>query len=152
MSGEDRALVRFYIPENALWRNIAVQTTGLRGYLTDAVRAVARENPKLQGVIDIVDFNTTVAGQPILSDEQLRALIGVLSRQRLGLKDVEPDILGRVYEYLLRKFAEGSGQSTGEFYTPRQVAVLMADILDPEPGETIYDPKVAGGGRLGTGK
>ncbi|MGB9782523.1 MAG: N-6 DNA methylase, partial [Moorellaceae bacterium] len=97
---------------------------------------------------DIVDFNATVAGQPLLSDEQLRALIQVLSRYRLGLKDVEPDILGRAYEYLLRKFAEGSGQSAGEFYTPREVAVLMANILDPEPGEKFYDPACGSGGLL----
>jgi hypothetical protein len=64
-----------------------------------------------------------------------RALVLVLSRYRLGLRDVEPDILGRAYEYLIRKFAEGQGQSAGEFYTPREVAILMARILDPEPGE-----------------
>jgi len=148
LNREDRDLVRFYIPENALWPNITKRTTGLGEHLTKAVRDVARENPKLQGVIDIVDFNTTVAGQPILSEEQLRALIQVLSRHRLGLKDVEPDILGRVYEYLLRKFAEGSGRSAGEFYTPREVAVLMANILDPEPGERIYDPACGSGGLL----
>lgn len=148
LSREDQDLVRFYIPENALWPNIAKRTTGLGEYLTEAVRSVARENPKLHGVIDIVDFNATVAGQPILSDEQLRALIDILSRHRLGLRDVEPDILGRAYEYLLRKFAEGSGQSAGEFYTPREVAVLMANILDPEPGERIYDPACGSGGLL----
>ena len=80
------------------------------------MRAVARENPKLHGVIDRVDFNATEAGQRILSDESLKALIGELSKRRLGLNDVEADILGRAYEYLLRKFAEDSGQSAGEFY------------------------------------
>ncbi|NTV90866.1 MAG: DUF58 domain-containing protein [Clostridiales bacterium] len=53
---------------------------------------------------------------------------------RLGLDDVEPDILGRAYEYLLRKFAEGQGQSAGEFYTPTEVGFIIAMILDPEPG------------------
>jgi len=64
-------------------------------------------------------------------------LVDTISKHRLGLKDVEPDILGRAYEYLLRKFAEGSGQSAGEFYTPSEVAVLMAHIVDPQPGEEI---------------
>jgi type I restriction enzyme M protein len=64
------------------------------------------------------------------------------------LNDVEPDILGRAYEYLLRKFAEGQGQSAGEFYTPREVAVLMARILEPEPGMTVYDPCCGSGGLL----
>ncbi|GIV65548.1 MAG: DNA methyltransferase [Bellilinea sp.] len=140
--------VRFYIPENARWPNIRKQTTGLGQYLTDAVRAVARENPRLQGAIDLVDFNATTTGQRIVPDEYLARLVDVLSRHRLGLQDVEPDILGRVYEYLLRKFAEGQGQSAGEFYTPREVAVLMARILEPAPGMTVYDPTCGSGGLL----
>jgi len=75
-------------------------------------------------------------------------LVDTISKHRLGLKDVEPDILGRAYEYLLRKFAEGSGQSAGEFYTPSEVAVLMAHIVDPQPGEEIFDPCVGSGGLL----
>jgi len=104
------------------------------------VRAVARENPRLQGVIDIKDFNETAAGQRILSDEQPSALVQVLSRYRLGLRDVDRNDFGQAYEYLLRKFAEGQGQSAGEFLTPPEVADLLALILDPEPGDSIYDP------------
>lgn len=74
--------------------------------------------------------------------------IGVLTRHRLGLRDVEPDILGRAYEYLLRKFAEGQGQSAGEFYTPPEVAWIMARILDPQPGMAVYDPARGSGGLL----
>jgi len=144
----DHSLVRFYIPGNARWSSVARQTTNLGEYLTDAVRAVARENPRLSGVIDVRDFNETAAGQRILSDDRLRALIQRLSQYRLGLQDVEPDILGRAYEYLLRKFAEGQGQSAGEFYTPREVAILMARILDPDPGDEIYDPACGSGGLL----
>ncbi|WP_299645272.1 type I restriction-modification system subunit M [uncultured Chloroflexus sp.] len=142
------SLVRFFIPEHARWEAIRRRTSGLGQYLTDAVRAVARENPSLAGVIDMVDFNATAAGQRIISDEHLAALIEVLSRHRLGLYDVEPDILGRAYEYLLRKFAEGQGQSAGEFYTPREVGVLMARLLEPEPGMTVYDPACGSGGLL----
>jgi len=144
----DHKLVRFYLPPEARWAAIRQVTTGLGQYLTDAVRAVARENPQLQGVIDVVDFNATAAGQRILDDEPLAALIEVLSRHRLGLNDVEPDILGRAYEYLLRKFAEGQGQSAGEFYTPREVAILMARILEPQPGMEVYDPCCGSGGLL----
>lgn len=145
---KDHNLVRFYIPEEARWENIAKRTTGLGEYLFDAVKAVSRQNQQLIGVIDVRDFNATAAGQRILSDEQLRALIQVLSRHRLGTDDVEPDILGRAYEYLLRKFAEGQGQSAGEFYTPREVTVLMSHILDPKPGDEIYDPACGSGGLL----
>lgn len=145
---QDHSLVRFYIPEHARWENIAKQTTRVGEYLTDSVRTMARNNPKLQGVIDFVDFNATAGGQRIISDDSLKLLIDILGRHRLGLKDVEPDILGRAYEYLLRKFAEGSGQSAGEFYTPREVAIMMAYITDPHPGEEICDPCSGSGGLL----
>ena len=141
--------VRFYIPKEARWESIKNHgPKGLGQHLTDAVRAVARENPRLSGVIDIVDFNATTAGQRIVPDEYLANLVNVLSKYRLGLKDVEPDILGRAYEYLLRKFAEGQGQSAGEFYTPREVAVLMARLLEPDPGMEVYDPTCGSGGLL----
>lgn len=147
--GGDHSLVRFYIPEKARWGSIAEKTTGVGEYLTSAVRQIARENPeKLKGVFDGVDFNATMAGQRVISDDKLKLLIDVLGRHRLGLKDVEPDILGRAYEYLLRKFAEGSGSSAGEFYTPMEVGILMAKILDPEPGETVDDPCCGSGGLL----
>ena len=146
---QGKGSVRFYIPKNARWESIRQHgKKGLGQYLTDAVRAVAKENPSLAGVIDAVDFNATASGQRIISDDQLAQLINVLSRHRLGLNDVEPDILGRAYEYLLKKFSEGQGRSAGEFYTPREVAVLMARILDPRPGMSVYDPTCGSGGLL----
>ena len=145
---DDHSLVRFYIPEAARWPAIASKNTGLGEALTDAVRSIARENPKLSGVVDVVDFNATTAGQRIISDDGLRALIDVLGSKPLGLKDVDSDILGNAYEYLLRKFSEGSGQSAGEFFTPSEVAMLMANIIDPEPGESFYDPTCGTGGLL----
>jgi len=145
---QDHGLTRFYMPREARWDEISRQTTSVGEHLTDAVRSIARENPRLQGVVDIVDFNATTAGQRVISDDRLKILIDILGRYRLGLADVEPDILGRAYEYLLRKFAEGSGQSAGEFYTPREVAVLMSHILNPEAGMEIYDPCCGSGGLL----
>ncbi|HLP79926.1 MAG TPA: class I SAM-dependent DNA methyltransferase, partial [Acidobacteriota bacterium] len=145
---EDHSLVWFYLPKIARWEYIVKQSTHLGEVLTDGVRAVARDNPKLQGVIDFVDFNATASGQRIISDEKLKLLIDTLNKHRLGLKDVEPDILGRAYEYLLRKFAEGSGQSAGEFYTPREACVLMSLIMDPKEGEEAYDPCVGSMGLL----
>ncbi|EEP60637.1 type I restriction-modification system subunit M [Sulfurihydrogenibium yellowstonense] len=144
----DHSIVRFYIPEKARWKNIKAQSVRIGEYLTDAVREVAKENPKLEGVINIVDFNASVSGQRIIDDDRLKELINILSRHRLGLNDVEPDILGRAYEYLLRKFAEGSGQSAGEFYTPKEVGILMAKILDPKEGDEVYDPCCGSGGLL----
>jgi type I restriction enzyme M protein len=148
LAREDRDLVRVYIRLEQTWPKVRKQTTGLGQRLTDAMREIARENPKLDGVINVVDFNATTQGQRIIDDGTLASLMEILNRQRLGLEDVEPDILGRAYEYLLRKFAEGSGQAAGEFYTPREVGILMAHILDPEEGEEIYDPACGSAGLL----
>ncbi|MEZ6131162.1 MAG: class I SAM-dependent DNA methyltransferase [Planctomycetaceae bacterium] len=161
---QDHKLVRFYIPPIARWEVIAekkwnelrkakdknAKDCGVGEHLTDAVRAVARENPRLSGVIDVTDFNATTAGQRIVDDGRLGSLVNVLSdgRYRLGLDDVEPDILGRAYEYLLRMFAEGQGKSGGEQFTPTQVGIVMARILDPEPGNSVYDPCCGSGGLL----
>jgi len=145
---KDHNLVRFFIPKQAAWQQIRKQTTKIGEKLTDAIRAIAKENPKLQGVINIVDFNATVSGQRIIDDGKLSNMIEIISRHRLGLKDAEADILGRAYEYLLRKFAEGQGQSAGEFYTPKEVGWIMAYILDPEQGQEVYDPACGSGGLL----
>lgn len=147
---QDHGLVRFFIPKNARWASIAEKTTGIGEYLTDAVRAVAKANPQLSGVVDITDFNATAAGQRIVDDGRLASLVQVMNNPdyKLGLDDVEPDILGRAYEYLLRKFAEGQGQSGGERFTPTEVGIVMARILDPKPGNTVYDPCCGSAGLL----
>jgi len=145
---DDHQLVRFYVPPEARWSTVAQKTTGLGEHLTDVVRGLSRENPRLQGVIDVVDFNATTAGQRIVDDVRLASLVQVLGRYRLGLDDVDPDVLGQAYEYLLRKFAEGQGQSAGEFYTPPEVAILMARLLDPQPGMEVYDPACGSAGLL----
>ena len=112
------------------------------------MRKVVSQNPRLSGVLDVQDFNEQQSGQRALDDERLVSLIEVISRHRLGLQNTEPDILGRAYEYLLRKFAEGQGQSAGEFYTPKEVGWLMARLINPEPHTTIYDPACGSGGLL----
>src|SRR5690606_13454714 len=120
-------------PASARWRTIRNKVTGLGMRLTDNLRAIAEGNSLLQGVINRRDFNATEGNQRVLDDDTLARLVGILSEQRLGLADVQPDILGRAYEYLIRKFAE-KGSSAGEFFTPTEVGFLIAHILDPEPG------------------
>ena len=145
-----KPIVRFYVPKEYRWealRNHPADGT-LGEFVTDAMRHVARLNPDLQGVLDIKDFNERQSGQRTLDEDRLASLIEVISRHRLGLKNAEPDILGRAYEYLLRKFAEGQGQSAGEFYTPKEVGWLMATIIKPEPYTTVYDPTCGSGGLL----
>ncbi|MGA8809513.1 MAG: N-6 DNA methylase [Thermoanaerobaculia bacterium] len=157
---EDHSLVRFFIPEVATWPALAgrkqiewpggkaPKTLGER--LTNAVRAVTRANPSLQGVVDVVDFNETRNGEREVSDDALHRIIELFSepRYRLGLKDVEADFLGRAYEYLLRKFAEGQGQSAGEFFTPKEVGWLIAHLVEPRQGEEVYDYACGSAGLL----
>ncbi len=156
----DHSLVRFYIPPEATWPVVSGRqkfdwVEGKRPknrgeQLTHTVRAIANANPTLQGVIDIVDYNEVRNGEREISDEALSRLIELLSdpRYRLGLNDVEPDFLGRAYEYLLRKFAEGQGQSAGEFFTPKEVGWLMAYLMQGKQGEEVYDPCCGSGGLL----
>ena len=144
-------IVRFYIPPEAQWPVLSGREPfdwpkerapkSLGEQVTATIRAIVRHNPTLAGVIDIVDYNETRNGEREISDSALKGIIETFSdpRYRLGLADVEPDFLGRCYEYLLRKFAEGQGQSAGEFFTPTEVGFLMAEILRPRPGEECYD-------------
>jgi type I restriction enzyme M protein len=148
LAAHDHSLVRFYIPPEASWSEVRKLTTKIGQRLTEIIRAITKANPPLQGVIDIVDFNATVSGQRIIEEARLSSLIEILSRHPLGLKDVEADILGRAYEYLLRKFAEGQGSSAGEFFTPQEVGWLIARLLRPAEGMSIYDPACGSAGLL----
>ena len=132
---KDHKLVRFYLPLRAkdlekddTWSTIRTLTNKVGEQLTSIMRDIAKYNPRIQGIIDRIDFNATTHGQRDISEESLIKLIEKISQKRLGLKDVEADIIGRSYEYLIRKFAEGGGQSAGEFYTPREVGMIMAKV------------------------
>ena len=162
----DHSLLRFYLPPEARWaaisgreaffgwplddkgRSTAPKDAG--EHLTRALRGVVKHNPSLSGVIDVVDFAAERNGERDINPAKLREVIETFSdpRYRLGLADVQPDFLGRAYEYLLRKFAEGSGQSAGEFFTPTEVGFMMAHILRPRPGETCHDYACGSGGLL----
>ena len=145
-----KPIVRFYIPQAANWHAVRHHPADgkLGEFVTDAFRRAVELNPDLDGTLNVKDYNERQSGQRILDDDRLVALIEVLNRHRLGLHNAEADILGRAYEYLLRKFAEGQGQSAGEFYTPKEVGWLMAELLDPEPYTTMDDPTCGSGGLL----
>lgn len=161
----DHSLLRFYLPAEARWAVIAgrellswpldakgnsMAPRDIGEHLTKAVRAVVKQNPSLSGVIDVVDFAAERNGERDVNPAKLRGVVETFSdpRYRLGLADVQPDFLGRAYEYLLRKFAEGSGQSAGEFFTPTEVGFLMAHLLRPRPGETCHDYACGSAGLL----
>ena len=161
----DHSLLRFYLPAEARWAVISgresfewplderARSTAPRDigeHLTKALRAVVKQNPSLSGVIDVVDFAAERNGERDINPAKLRGVVETFSdqRYRLGLADVQPDFLGRAYEYLLRKFAEGSGQSAGEFFTPTEVGFFIAHIMRPKPGETCHDYACGSGGLL----
>lgn len=161
----DHELLRFYVPPEARWgvisgraeyewpkdgRGRSTRPADVGEHLTRAMRAVARQNPSLHGVIDVVDFAAVRNGERDIAPAKLADVVETFSdpRYRLGLADVQPDILGRAYEYLLRKFAEDSGQSAGEFFTPTEVGFLMAYILRPKPGEECHDYACGSAGLL----
>ena len=154
LAKSDKKLVRFYLPlipdnpEDAVWTIIRKLSDNIGDQLTTHLRNIASENQPLEGIIDRVDFNATTHGQRDLDDDRLSNLVEAISIKRLGLEDVEADIIGRSYEYLIRKFAEGSGQSAGEFYTPAEVGLIMAKVMDTEPGMEVYDPCCGSGGLL----
>lgn len=162
---DDHELLRFYLPPEARWAVIngrqpyewpkddqgrPTRPKDIGEHLTKAVRAVVRQNPSLSGVIDVVDFAAERNGERDINPAKLREVVETFSdsRYRLGLADVQPDFLGRAYEYLLRKFAEGSGQSAGEFFTPTEVGFLMAHIMRPRPGEECHDYACGSAGLL----
>jgi type I restriction enzyme M protein len=161
----DHELLRFYLPPEARWAVVSGRQTfewpdddqgrttrprDIGEHLTKAVRAVVRHNPSLSGVIDIVDFAAERNGERDINPAKLREVVETFSdpRYRLGLADVQPDFLGRSYEYLLRKFAEGSGRSAGEHFTPTEVGFLMARIMRPRPGEECHDYACGSAGLL----
>jgi type I restriction enzyme M protein len=151
---KDHKLVRFYLPlkpdnpDDAVWSVIRKLTGKIGESLTTYLHGIAKANPALEGIIDRMDFNATTHGQRDIDDDRLSNLVERVSEKRLGLNDVEADIIGRSYEYLIRKFAEGSGQSAGEFFTPPEVARIMALIMDPDPGASVYDPCCGSAGLL----
>lgn len=165
IADNDHDLLRFYLPAEARWavisgraqydwpddeRGRSTRPRDIGEHLTKAVRAVVRFNPSLAGVIDVVDFAAERNGERDINPAKLNGVVETFSdpRYRLGLADVQPDFLGRAYEYLLRKFAEGSGQSAGEFFTPTEVGFLMARILRPKPGQTCHDYACGSAGLL----
>ena len=150
----DKKLVRFFLPlepknpDEPVWSLIRKLADKIGEQLTTHLRAIADANPLLKGIIDRVDFNATTHGVRDIDDNRLSNLIERISEKRLGLGDVAPDIIGCSYMYLIRKFAEGGGQSAGEFYTPDEVGEIMALIMDPEPGMSCYDPTCGSVGLL----
>jgi type I restriction enzyme M protein len=136
---------RFQIPAGAHWGDVRAVTQNIGLALQDAFRAIEAAN---QDQLHNIFGDAQWSNKQRLSDTLLTDLIEHFSALPLSNSAVEPDVLGQAYEYLIKKFADATNKKAGEFYTPRSVVQLMMDILDPQPGETIYDPACGTGGML----
>lgn len=136
---------RFVIPEGAHWDDVRAASRDIGRALLQSFLAIEAANPeRLRGVFG--NANWTDKAQ--IPDSTLKNLIEHFSRHDLTLAAVPEDELGNGYEYLIKKFADDSGHTAQEFYTNRTLVHLMAQMLEPQSGETIYDPTCGTGGML----
>ncbi|GJO43286.1 DNA methylase [Mycobacterium marinum] len=136
---------QFDLPAAASWKTVTNKTTNLGHQIAVAFRKIEQANPKTLGGI----FGDAAwANKERLPEASLRGLITAFNQITLNPATVSHDMLGQAYEYLLRNFADESGKKAGEFFTPRSVVHLLAGILNPQPGEEVYDPACGSGGML----
>jgi type I restriction enzyme M protein len=141
---------RFKIPSGALWGDVKSASTDIGAVLTKAMRAVADSNDELRGVFT-VDWNQPApdgSGKPLIPNEVVHALVQHFDEHNLSNANVPQDVLGRAYEYLIKHFADDAGAKAGEFFTPPEVVDALVRMLQPRPGDTIYDPTSGSGGML----
>ena len=136
---------RFQIPDGAHWKDVREVTVNVGNAIQEAIRAIEKANPEtLYGIFGDASWTN----KDRLSDEILTNLIEHFSKHSLNNTHVPADQLGDAYEYLIKQFADDSGHTAAEFYTNRTVVRLMTLIMDPKPGESVYDPTCGSGGLL----
>ena len=135
---------RIQIPESCHWRNVFNRTKDVGQSLKEAFRGIESANPKLHGIFGDASWTN----KERLSDELLATLLNHFNKVNLGVASVRDDDMGRAYEYLIKRFADKANKKAGEFYTPRTIVCLMVNILDPQAGESVYDPACGTGGML----
>ncbi len=138
----------FVIPEGCHWEDVHTVTQDVGKAIVNAMTGIEKTNPDtLSGVFSSFD-DATWTDKNKLTDERLKNLVEHMSLIRVGNSNINADVMGKSYEYLIKKFADLSKKNAGEFYTPRTIVKLMVDLLDPQPGETVYDPACGTGGML----
>ena len=136
---------RFTIPAGAHWTDVRGAARDVGRALRGAFRAIETANPaRLAGVFG----NAPWTDKAQMPDATLKNLIEHFSKHTLSLAAVPEDELGNAYEYLIKQFADDSGHTAQEFYTNRTLVHLMTQMLQPQPGERIYDPTAGTGGML----
>ena len=141
---------RYAIPDGSRWGDVKAVSMNIGENLTRAMKAVAAANDELRGVFT-VDWNQPApdgSAKPLIANEVVHALVQHFDEHDLSNRSVQADVLGRAYEYLIKKFADDAGAKAGEFFTPPEVVDTLVRILEPRPGDTIYDPTSGSGGML----
>ena len=140
-------LHRFRLPKGCHWRDVRETPANVGTAVARAMRSIERANPDtLARVFGAADWGN----REMLGDELLKDLLEGVSGVPLGNSALGSDILGDAYEYLIGKFADITRRKkAGEFYTPRSVVRMMVELLDPQEGESIYDPACGTGGGAG---
>ena len=138
----------FIIPDGCHWRDVRNESKDIGKLIVNAMMGIERSNPDtLSGVFSSFD-DANWTDKTKLTDERLKDLIEHMSKIKVGNKNYSSDVMGDAYEFLIKKFADLSKKSAGEFYTPRTIVKLMIMLLDPKPGNSVYDPTCGTGGML----
>lgn len=139
---------RFIIPEGCHWQDVRETSENVGSAISKAMNGIERKNPDtLSGVFSSFD-DANWTDKTKLSDERLKDLVEHMSKLKVGNNNYSADVMGDAYEFLIKKFADLSKKNAGEFYTPRSIVKLLVMLLDPQPGETVYDPAAGTGGML----
>ncbi len=132
----------YWVPVEARWSGIAAKAKSpqIGEIVNNAMTAIEHDNARLRGVL------SKEYAKPSLGSTRLGQIIDLING--IGLGDAEArkhDVIGRVYEYFLGRFANAEGKAGGEFYTPRSVVRLMIEMIEPFKGR-VFDPCCGSGG------
>ncbi|MGN9806459.1 type I restriction-modification system subunit M [Micromonospora sp. L32] len=144
----------FWVPQAARWESLAHRAktaagqTSIGQLLDGGMKAVGDANPDLKGALPQGLYN----GRGV-DERRLGELVDLIHKLRFrdqfdadGKRRSARDVLGEVYEYCLEKFALAEGRRGGEYFTPKSIVKLIVEILEPQPGERVYDPACGSGG------
>lgn len=138
----------FAVPDGCHWQDVRNTGTNVGKAIVDAMVGIERANPDtLSGLFSSFD-DASWTDKGKLSDERLKDLVEHFSAKKFGNRNYSADMMGDAYEYLIKKFADMQKKNAGEFYTPREIVKMMVSLLEPKPGETVYDPACGTGGML----
>ena len=136
---------RFALPDGTRWHEVTTKTDNIGTRIQKALGQIEQANARtLAGIFG----DAAWGNKERLPESALVALMNAFNGLKLSPDRITHDMLGQAYEYLLKNFADESGQKAGEFFTPREVVHLLVRILEPGPCESVYDPAAGSGGML----